>query len=120
MQTFGFFGAQPSQAMQPQTQPQQMQAPQQGAPQQAMDPQSQYLAQAIAQMGKQPQGSSTGLGENLLATALDQYALQQRQNGQGSAPQLTPDQLQQLGFMQGQGAGLNGASLQALAPDVGA
>lgn len=49
------------------------------APQQAQDPQSQYLAQAIAAMGKQPQGNATGLSSNLLAEALMKYKMGQMQ-----------------------------------------
>lgn len=72
---------------------------------QAQDPQSQYLAAALASMQKQPQGSATGLGENLLASALDQYGLKQRGNQlqQQAQQQQTnsqlPAALQQLGQM---------------------
>lgn len=43
------------------------------------DPKSQYLAQALAAMGGQQQGNVGGLSANLLAAALDQYGLKQRQ-----------------------------------------
>jgi hypothetical protein len=61
-------------------------------PPQAQDPQSVYLAQALQSMSQQPQGNVGGLSANLLATALDQYALQQRQQ-----------QLMQAGAAQGNG-----------------
>ena len=60
---------------------------------QAQDPHSQYLAAALAAMQKQQQGSATGLGENLLATALDRYGLQQRgQQLQAQDPNAPPVQ----------------------------
>ena len=74
--------------------PQQMQTPQQ-----AQDPQSAYLARALAAMGQQPQGSAQGLGENLLASALDQYAAKQRQQ-QLAGPQMTPEQMIAIGRAQ--------------------
>ena len=52
------------------------------------DPQSIYLQQALASMGKQQQGSPMGLGSNLLADALDQYALKQRQAQMAPTPQM--------------------------------
>lgn len=54
----------------------QMQQPLGG--QQAQDPRSQYLMAALQQMRGQPQGNAMGLDANLLASALDQYALKQR------------------------------------------
>lgn len=55
------------------------------------DPRSQYLAQALAQMSQQPQGSAQGLGANLLAEALDRYGMQKGQGQQAFQPgQMTP------------------------------
>lgn len=68
----------------------------------SMDPRSIYLQQALAQMGKQPQGNAMGLDANLMATALDQYSQQkgQQQAAQSQQPAMT------------QGTGIN----PALAP----
>lgn len=74
------------QAATPQGQMQQMQQPLSGA--QAQDPQSQYLMAALQAMQNQKQGSATGMGENLLADALDQYGLGQRRNALQSQAQL--------------------------------
>ena len=46
------------------------------------DPQSQALLQAMKSLGQQPQGKVTGLASNLLADALLQYSLKQRQQQQ--------------------------------------
>ena len=83
-----FFNHQPQQLQPPAAGP----APQPGpAPVQYQDPRSQLLAQAMAAMGKQSQGSATGLGLNLLADAIDQHSLQQRQQQlQGQANGATP------------------------------
>lgn len=71
----------------------------------AQDPKSQYLAAALSALQKTPsQGSPMGLGANLLADALDQYALKRQQDqlsGQGHVNftnptvQLDPSQLPQ-------------------------
>ncbi len=54
-----------------------------------VDPQSQYLAQALKSMAARPQGNVTGLSGNLLATAIMKYM-----NGQGANPSAGPIQLQ--------------------------
>jgi hypothetical protein len=72
-----------------QAQQQQQSSPNQQTPLAApADPKSQYLQNALNSMQGKQQGSATGLGENLLADALDQYSLQKRQNqltAQGNA-----------------------------------
>lgn len=68
-----------------------------------MDPQSQYLQQALKSMGQQPQGNAAGLGSNLLADALMQYTLSKRQEKMGLSPHqmnVGPMQLGGNGFMQ--------------------
>src|SRR5689334_1178390 len=54
-------------------------------PPQAQDPHSQYLAQALAAMGKQP-GPTTpmAMSADLLAQALDRYGLAQGQRRQST------------------------------------
>ena len=51
------------------------------------DPQSQALLQAMKSLGQQPQGNMTGLASNLLADALLQYSLKQRQQQALAGPQ---------------------------------
>lgn len=57
------------------------------------DPRSQYLASALAGMRQQPQGSATGVGENLLAQALLQgaYSQNQAQNPNYGSNATTPN-----------------------------
>ena len=92
-------------AMSPMSTPMQPQAP--AAPAQAQDPQSAYLMAALQAMGGKPQGSSQGLAENLLASAMDQYNLKRRAQQlqqQGQQGQSANDA---FGAMQGQNAGFN-------------
>ena len=63
---------------------------------QSQDPRSQYLARALASLGQQPQGTAAGLGDNLMADAIDQYALRQRQQQLQNQSQTT----QQIGATQ--------------------
>lgn len=108
----GFFTGQGQQAPQQQqmqggpmgVSPMAQQGPQQ-APQQPQDPRSQYLAAAMQAMGKQPQGNAMGLGSNLLANALDQYALQQRQQQMQQAQGAQPDIMAQMGIVPGGSGG---------------
>lgn len=70
-------------------------------------PQSQYLAQALQNIGHQQQGNPQGLASNLLASALLQHAYQQNQlraqqqaqgmQAQTGAPGASPQMQQQLG-----------------------
>ncbi len=68
-----------------------------------VDPQSAALVQAMKSMGQQPQGNATGLGSNLLADALMQYTLKQRQQMANLSPtqmNVGPIQLGGNGLMQ--------------------
>ena len=66
------------------------------------DPQSQALLQAMKSLGQQPQGNMTGLASNLLADALLQYSLRQRQERQNLTPtQMNIDPMQLQGSIQG-------------------
>jgi hypothetical protein len=64
MSVFGFDNSAPQMTPPPAAQPLGGQA----------DPRSQYLAAALQALGRQPQASAAGLGENLAADALLQYA----------------------------------------------
>ena len=88
---------------QAQAQPQQQLGPGSQPTTQAVDPQSQYLAQALAAMGKQTQSSPMGLDASLMASALDQYAWKKRQQqispaGQAASAQQSQDELQDPGY----------------------
>ena len=81
------------------------------------DPQSQALLQAMKSLGQQPQGNVTGLASNLLADALLQYSLKQRQQQQ-ERQNLTPTPMDAVPMQLGAGLAPS-QDLSSSLPDVG-